>query len=93
MVWHPCGVIFGVRITSNETLLESLATVFGVLRDLAVDNGAPSGIELIEAREKDKTILMGLPRTMAMIERDEFPPPPPYIPSSSTTTTTTNAKE
>jgi hypothetical protein len=35
---------------------------------------------------------MGLPGTMAMIERGEYPPPPPppYIPSS---TTTTNAKE
>jgi hypothetical protein len=91
MVWYSCDVIFGVRVTSNETHIESLATAFGVLRDLAVDNGAPSGIELIQAREKDKTILIGLPGTMAMIERGEFPPPPPppYIPS----TTTTNAKE
>jgi hypothetical protein len=95
MVWHPCGVIFGLRVTPNETHIESLATalgVLGVLRDFAVGDGAPSGIELIQSREKDKTILMGLPGTMAMIEQGEFPPPPPlsYIPS---TTTTTNTKE
>jgi hypothetical protein len=55
----------------------SLENAFVALRDLAVENGAPEGIELIQIREKDKIILFGLPGTMEMISKGDFPPPPP----------------
>ena len=62
----------------------SLAKAFETLRDFAVENGAPKGIELIQARDSDKIILFGMPGTMELMEKGEFPPPPPPPkPSSS----------
>jgi hypothetical protein len=47
------------------------------LRDLAIESGASTGIELIQMREKDRTIMFGLPGTMENVENGSFPPPPP----------------
>jgi hypothetical protein len=54
----------------------SLENAFESLRDLAVENGAIPGIELIQMREKDKIILFGLPGTLQKIKEGNFPPPP-----------------
>jgi hypothetical protein len=47
------------------------------LRDLAVENGASKDIEIVQMREKDKTIMFGLPGTMEQVKDGSFPPPPP----------------
>lgn len=53
-----------------------------ILRDLAVESGASQNIEIIQMREKDRTILFGLPGTIEKVEDGSFPPPPPppYVP-------------
>ena len=52
------------------------------LRDLAIESGASKDIELIQMREKDKTIMFALPGTLENIENGSYPPPPPppYVP-------------
>jgi hypothetical protein len=52
-----------------------LEDAFLVLRDLAVEAGAPQGIELIQSRDIENTILFGRPGTMAAIQSGTFPPP------------------
>jgi hypothetical protein len=47
------------------------------LLDLAVENGASEGIEIVQMREKDKTIMFGLPGTLERVKEGTFPPPPP----------------
>ena len=65
---------------SQSTLLATtntaggLADAFIVLRDLAVEAGAPEGIELIQSRDIENTILFGLPGTLEAIESGAFPP-------------------
>ena len=54
----------------------SLQNAFEALRDLAVENGAEPGIEMIQMREKDKIILFGLPGTLEKMKVGSFPPPP-----------------
>jgi hypothetical protein len=44
---------------------------------LAIENGAPADIEMIQMREKQKEILFGMPGTMKRMEDGSFPPPPP----------------
>lgn len=53
----------------------SLQSAFEQLRSLAEQNGAPPGIEMIQARESDHIILFGQPGTMDRISNDDFPPP------------------
>lgn len=55
----------------------SLDSAFDALRKLAEENGAPAGIELIQFRNTENTILFGLPGTMDRIKDGTFPPPPP----------------
>ncbi|KAL7566570.1 hypothetical protein ACA910_000638 [Epithemia clementina (nom. ined.)] len=55
----------------------SFQQAFDTLRQLAEENGAPSDIELLEAREASSTIFLGLPGTRQLIETGAFPPPPP----------------
>lgn len=50
---------------------------FATLVELAQEAGAPDGIEHLQSREIEKTILFGLPGTLDKIEAGEFPPPPP----------------
>ena len=47
------------------------------LRDLAIESGASEGIELIQMRDKDRTIMFGLPGTLENVGNGSFPPPPP----------------
>lgn len=63
-----------VKVKVNTNRFDgSLQAAFEHLCSLAEQNGAPPGIELIQAREGDKIILFGLPGTMERISRNEFP--------------------
>ena len=55
----------------------SLEEAFQHLKSLAEDSGAPEGIEMIQARDTEKTILFGNPGTMQRIRDGSFPPLPP----------------
>ena len=57
----------------------TLEKAFTTLRELAVENGAPAGIEMIQMREGDKTIVFGMPGTLANMETGDFPPPEPVV--------------
>lgn len=54
----------------------SLDTAFETLRELAEQSGAPQGMELLQAREGENTILLGMPGTLQKLEQGTFPPPP-----------------
>jgi len=60
----------------------SLETAFAQIVELAEESGAPAGIEMVQVRQTENTILFGMPGTLAKIEKGEFPPapPPPYVP-------------
>jgi cobalamin biosynthesis protein CbiD len=45
-----------------------------VLAQLAKEAGGPDGIEYLQSRDIEKTILFGMPGTLAKIEAGEFPP-------------------
>mmetsp|Transcript_18115 Transcript_18115/g.34375 ORF Transcript_18115/g.34375 Transcript_18115/m.34375 type:complete len:207 (-) Transcript_18115:119-739(-) len=63
-----------VKVKVNTRRFDgSLQAAFEHLRSLAEENGAPSGIELIQARDADKIILFGLPGTMERIKDGHFP--------------------
>lgn len=47
---------------------------FESIKALAEESGAPKGIELIQLRDFDRTILFALPGTLEKIENGEFPP-------------------
>jgi RNA-binding protein YhbY len=66
-----------VKVKINTRKLGSLQSAFEALRTLADESGSPQNIELIQAREGDKIILLELPGTLEQIEKGEFPPPPP----------------
>ena len=55
----------------------TLGKAYETLRDLAIESGASEGIELIQMRDKDRTIMFGLPGTLENVENGSFPPPPP----------------
>jgi len=66
-----------VKVKVNTRRFDnSLEQAFAALKDLAEQNGAPPGIELLQAREKDSIILFGWPGTRKRIEENEFPLPP-----------------
>ena len=60
----------------NKIRLGSLKDVATILAKLAEDAGAPPGIEYIQSREIEKTVLLGMPGTLSRIESGSFPPPP-----------------
>jgi len=65
-----------VKVKVNTRRFDgSLQAAFEHLRSLAEENGAPPGIELIQARDADKIILFGLPGTMDRIKDGHFPVP------------------
>jgi RNA-binding protein YhbY len=66
-----------VKVKINTRKFGSLQRAFEALRTLAEESGSPQNIELIQAREGDKIIMLGLPGTLEQIEKGEFPPPPP----------------
>jgi hypothetical protein len=47
---------------------------------LAIQNGAPKDIELIQMRASNKMILFGMPGTLEAMNAGTFPPPPPPSP-------------
>jgi RNA-binding protein YhbY len=64
----------------------SLQQAFEQLCQLAEENGAPPGIELIQTREGENIMMFGWPGTMKRIQDGEFPlpPPPPWVPPERT---------
>jgi RNA-binding protein YhbY len=68
-----------VKVNNSRIPLEE---TFAELKKFAVQSGASQGIELIQARDKDKIILVGLPGTLEKIENGSFPPPPVEAESS-----------
>ena len=55
----------------------SLQEAYEALRGLAIENGAPADMELIQLRESSKEIVFGMPGTLQRMEEGTFPPPPP----------------
>lgn len=53
----------------------SLTTAFERLAELVVQAGAPDPPELLQAREGDRILLLGLPGTRELILQGSFPPP------------------
>jgi RNA-binding protein YhbY len=66
-----------VKVKVSTQKFGTLQVAFEQIRDLAQESGAPAGIELVQMREGENTILFGMPGTLARIEQGEFPPPPP----------------
>jgi RNA-binding protein YhbY len=52
---------------------DSLDEAFEVLKELAQENGAPAGIELLQKRDGEKIILFGWPGTRQRILDESFP--------------------
>lgn len=64
-----------VKVKVNTRKFDnSLEVAFEELRKLAEESGAPSGIEMLQAREGEKVILFGMPGTRSLIEAGKFPP-------------------
>ena len=55
----------------------STQEAFEVLKNLAIENGAPPDLELIQLREGTKEILFGMPGTLQKMQEGTYPPPPP----------------
>jgi hypothetical protein len=55
----------------------TLNDIFPVLKKLAEEAGAPEGVEFIQSRDIEKTIMFGMPGTLARIQSGDFPPAPP----------------
>jgi RNA-binding protein YhbY len=66
-----------VKVKVNTQKFGTLESAFEQIRDLAKESGAPEGIELVQSREGESTILFGVPGTLARIKQGDFPPPPP----------------
>ena len=60
--------------SNNSGSLQHVATI---LSKLAEEAGAPPGVEYIQSRDIEKTILLGMPGTLSRIASGDFPPPPP----------------
>jgi hypothetical protein len=52
----------------------TLENAYERLRELAIESGASQDIELIQMREKDRTIMFGLPGTLKNVQNGSFPP-------------------
>lgn len=72
-----------VRVKVNtKKFHDSLEEAYHVLRDLAIENGAPQGLELIQLREGSKEVVFGMPGTLEKMQQGTFPPKPkPYDPN------------
>jgi RNA-binding protein YhbY len=68
-----------VRVKVNTRRFGTLKEAFKQIAELAIESGAPEGIEMLQAREVDKVILFGLPGTLDKINKNEFPPPEPVV--------------
>lgn len=66
-----------VKVKINTRKFDgSLESAFEHLKELAEEAGAGPGMELLQARDHEKILLIGLPGTAARIERGDFPPQP-----------------
>jgi len=63
-----------VKVKVNTNQFGSLDEAFEVLRKLTEEAGADPGVELLQARKLDKTILVGRAGTMEAIRVGDFPP-------------------
>jgi hypothetical protein len=65
-------IIFLLALKTKEGSVEKAAAA---LKSLAVENGAPEDLEIIQTREYGNTIMFGIPGTLKRMEDGEFPPP------------------
>ena len=65
-----------VKVKVNMKQFESLEGAFERLVELAIESGASSDLELIQARAYDSILLIGRPGTKMSIEQGNFPPRP-----------------
>lgn len=64
-----------VKVKINTRMFDnSLTAAFEELVRLAEERGAPPGLELLQARDYDKIILLGAPGTRQRIFDGDFPP-------------------
>lgn len=64
-----------VRVKVNtKKFNNSVQQAHEVLRGLAIENGAPANLELIQIREGSKEIMFGMPGTLQRMEEGLFPP-------------------
>jgi len=61
-------------ISISNKMTGTLEKAYERLRELTVGSGASEDIELIQMREKDRTILFGLPGTLENMRNGSFPP-------------------
>lgn len=67
-----------VKVKVNTKKFQnSVQQAYEVLKGLAIENGAPSDLELIQLREGTNEILFAMPGTLQKMEEGTFPPPPP----------------
>ena len=69
-------IVVKVKVNTKK-FNNSVQQAYETLRNLAVENGAPADIELIQLREGSKEILFALPGTIKRMEEGSFPPPVP----------------
>ena len=65
-----------ILFVDTKIVSGTLDKAYETLRDLTIESGASKGIELIQMREKDRTIMFGLPGTLENIGNGSFPSPP-----------------
>lgn len=64
-----------VRVKVNtQKFNNSVQQAYEALRGLAIENGAPANLELIQLREGSKEIMFGMPGTLEKMEQGLFPP-------------------
>ena len=67
-----------VKVKINTSMYNGdLETAFESLKELAVNSGASSDMELLQSRVAEQVILVSLPGTRKRIESGDFPPPKP----------------
>ena len=72
-------VVVKVKVNTKK-FNNSVQQAYETLRNLAVENGAPAELELIQLREGSKEILFAMPGTIKRMEEGTFPPPAPVAP-------------
>jgi len=65
-----------VKVKVNTKSFGTLENAYERLRELTVESGASQDIELIQMREKERTIMFGLPGTVENVKNGSFPPAP-----------------
>lgn len=63
-----------VKVKVNTKSFGTLENAYERLRELTVKSGASEDIELIQMRQKERTIMFGLPGTIENVKSGAFPP-------------------